>query len=149
MQAFMGPADIPEGQVRAQVRRIVASSGFVAAENVRRLLEFTVDKTLRGHADEIKEFTLGLEVFGRKASSAPMKRQIRICLAARLLFPGRFGAARGDRFVFAEGRNAAPEPEPSAWALLGSGLGCLLIGRKSRSRSGNFLRYNAVPDSNR
>ena len=72
----MDLADIPEAQVRAQVRRIVASSGFVAAESVRRLLEFTVDKTLCGHGDEIKEFTLGLEVFGRKASFDPQSDSI-------------------------------------------------------------------------
>jgi hypothetical protein len=41
-----------------------------------RLLEFTVDKTLCGHGDEIKEFTLGLEVFGRKASFDPQSDSI-------------------------------------------------------------------------
>jgi adenylate cyclase len=67
----MDRPNIPEEQVRAQVRRIAVSAGFVAAESVRRLLEFTVEKTLSGHAGEIKEFTLGIEVFGRKTPLDP------------------------------------------------------------------------------
>ncbi len=63
--------EIAEDQVREQVRRIAASAGFVAADSIRRFLDFTVEKTLAGHGGEIKEFTIGLEVFGRKASFDP------------------------------------------------------------------------------
>jgi hypothetical protein len=72
----MGPIDIPEEEVRSHVRRIVASGGFVAAGSIRRLLEFTVEKTLSGHSGEIKEFALGVDVFGRKASFDPQSDSI-------------------------------------------------------------------------
>ena len=66
--------DYPElarDDVRAHLHRVMASAGFVGSESIRRLLAFTVEKTLAGESAEIKEYTLGLEVFARKGSFDP------------------------------------------------------------------------------
>ena len=57
--------------VRSHLQRVMASAGFVGSESIRRLLAFTVEKTLAGESGQIKEYTLGLEVFGRKGSFDP------------------------------------------------------------------------------
>jgi Tol biopolymer transport system component len=59
---------ISESAVREQLGKIVASSGFAAAVRSRRFLEFVVDQTLVGAEDQIKEYTIAIEVFGRKDS---------------------------------------------------------------------------------
>jgi serine/threonine-protein kinase len=63
--------DLGRDDIRAHLHRVMASAGFVGSESIRRLLEFTVEKTLAGESAEIKEYTLGLEVFGRKGSFDP------------------------------------------------------------------------------
>lgn len=57
--------------VRSHLQRVMASAGFAGSESIRRLLAFTVEKTLGGESGQIKEYTLGLEVFGRKESFDP------------------------------------------------------------------------------
>ncbi len=49
----------------------MASAGFHNSESIRRLLEFTVEQTLAGASAQIKEYTLGLEVFGRQEAFDP------------------------------------------------------------------------------
>ena len=57
--------------VRAQVRKILASDHFARARRLSRFLEFTVEETLAGRADGLKEYLIGIEVFGRQASFDP------------------------------------------------------------------------------
>ncbi len=58
-------------EVRAQLIRILASPGFANAERMRRFLTFTVEAKLRGEQDQIKEFTIGREVFDRDGEYDP------------------------------------------------------------------------------
>lgn len=58
-------------QIRAQLVRIVSHPRFAAAERFRSFLQFTVEKVLAGQADEIKEYTIALEVYGRKPDYDP------------------------------------------------------------------------------
>jgi adenylate cyclase len=67
----MAHPELAQDEVRAHLHRVMASAGFVNSESIRRLLAFTVEKTLAGESAEIKEYTLGLEVFGRKGSFDP------------------------------------------------------------------------------
>jgi len=54
--------------VRAQLGRILASEYFVRSERLSRFLEFTVEQTLAGRGELLKEYPIGVEVFGRKDS---------------------------------------------------------------------------------
>lgn len=51
--------------IRSEVERICSSRGFENADRLKDLLRYTVEKTLAGSASEIKEYTLGVDVFGR------------------------------------------------------------------------------------
>jgi eukaryotic-like serine/threonine-protein kinase len=57
-----------EAAVRDSLARILASPGFANAIRSRRFLEFVVNQTLAGDSDALKEYTLAIEVFGRKDS---------------------------------------------------------------------------------
>jgi Tol biopolymer transport system component len=66
-----GGAAIAPESVRAQLTKIVASQGFLRAEGLGRLLRFTVEETLEGRGEHLKEYLLGVEVFGRGDSFDP------------------------------------------------------------------------------
>ena len=50
---------------QAELRRILESSVFSLAGRLRRFLEYVVTKNLCGETNELKEYTIGLEVFDR------------------------------------------------------------------------------------
>jgi TolB-like protein/TPR repeat protein len=52
-------------KVRAQLERILASTAFATAKSAGRFLRYVVEETLAGRGDQIKEYVLGLAVFGR------------------------------------------------------------------------------------
>jgi hypothetical protein len=52
-------------EVRAQLERIVASHAFASSARMSRFLRFSVEEMLAGHADELKEITIGISVFDR------------------------------------------------------------------------------------
>jgi hypothetical protein len=51
--------------IRRQLERILASPPFRNSKRYPNLLRYVVEQALDGHASEIKERTLGIEVFGR------------------------------------------------------------------------------------
>ena len=57
--------------IRAQVRKIIASRAMSRSERLARFLDFTVSETLDGHADQLKEFVVGVEVFDRHQDYDP------------------------------------------------------------------------------
>jgi hypothetical protein len=57
--------------LREQVERIAASSTFRNAHLLRHFLLFILEKTLDGHAEQISEATIGVDVFGRGADFDP------------------------------------------------------------------------------
>src|ERR1017187_5661553 len=62
----LSPAD--KEAVLLQVERILSSSHFRNSRRYTDLLRYVVQQTIEGHADILKERTLGIEVFGRKPS---------------------------------------------------------------------------------
>jgi hypothetical protein len=58
---------------RTQLQRVLESESFRNAESLRRLLSYLVERSLSHTADELKEYTIGLEVFGKPASYDPQK----------------------------------------------------------------------------
>src|SRR3974390_2533686 len=57
--------------VQAELERILASTCFRNSTRVSRFLRFTVETTLRAQGDPIKEYLIGVEVFGRDGSYDP------------------------------------------------------------------------------
>jgi hypothetical protein len=51
--------------IRVEVERVCSSRGFENADRLKELLRYTVDKTLAGHGQDLKEYSLGVDVFGR------------------------------------------------------------------------------------
>lgn len=58
-------------QVRAQLERIISSKPFIQSQRLCRFLRITVERTLDGEADQIKEYMLGRDVFDRDQSYDP------------------------------------------------------------------------------
>src|SRR5215472_9021598 len=58
-------------EVRAELKRVLAAPAFVSSERLSALLRFIVEETLAGRSNELKEYTLGVEVFERDADFAP------------------------------------------------------------------------------
>jgi TolB-like protein len=65
------PAEISPASIRATLEKILASPGFVNADRLSRFLRYTVEETLNGQTDRLKETLLGIEVFGRKPTYDP------------------------------------------------------------------------------
>jgi TolB-like protein len=59
---------VSEADVRAELERILASKGFAAAGRLSRLLRYVVEKTIADAGDELKEYSVGVEVFDRDAN---------------------------------------------------------------------------------
>src|SRR6186997_1721440 len=75
---------IPESEVRAELDRILASRGFSTAGRVSKLLRYCVDKTLAGETDQLKEYSVGIEVFERDDKYDPRLDSIVRVEAGRL-----------------------------------------------------------------
>ena len=61
----MGDETIPAADILAQLDRILSSPGFATAGRGSRFLRYVVEQTLAGQGDNLKEFSLGIEVFDR------------------------------------------------------------------------------------
>ena len=57
--------------IQEELERVVASKTFHTAEAQRRFLRFAVEHTLAGRSHEVKEYTVGSEVFGRGRTFDP------------------------------------------------------------------------------
>src|SRR6202023_2793083 len=64
-------AEISAESIRAALEKILASPGFANADRISRFLRYTVEETLNGQTDKLKESLLGIDVFGRKPSYDP------------------------------------------------------------------------------
>jgi adenylate cyclase len=71
-------------QIRTQLDRILKSALFVRSERLCRFMRFTVELTLSGETDRIKEYTLGRDVFDRNKNYDPRADSIVRVEARRL-----------------------------------------------------------------
>lgn len=60
-----------EGQIREELNRVLGSHEFRSSKRSQEFLRYVVENTLSGHADMLKERTIGIEVFGRTTSYDP------------------------------------------------------------------------------
>lgn len=56
---------------RAQLNAVLASDTFRSSETLRRLLGYLGERTLDGTAGQLKEYTIGVEVFGKSEAYDP------------------------------------------------------------------------------
>ncbi len=68
----------------AQIQRIVQSKAFRTSEVHRNLLTYLGEKSLSGESDNIKEYTVGLDVFGKPDSYDPRQESTVRMHVARL-----------------------------------------------------------------
>jgi TolB-like protein len=114
--------DIPKDRVHEQLERVLSSRGFVNAGRLSRLLRHSVEKTLAGQADELKEYSVGMEVFDRDDKYDPRVDSIVRVEAGRLRsrleeYYGGEGASDPVRISLPRGAYAAQfelRPEPPA-----------------------------------
>jgi hypothetical protein len=62
---------VGEVAVREQVERVLRSDCFRTSETLRRLFSYLAEKALTGEADSLKEYILGVEVFGKAEEYDP------------------------------------------------------------------------------
>jgi TolB-like protein len=70
--------------ILAEVERLLASRDFDASDRNRRFLKFVVSAALEGHADQVKAYIIGTEVFGRGSGFDPQTDPIVRIEARRL-----------------------------------------------------------------
>lgn len=71
-------------QALQHLEQVLASATFSGARNQQRLLRFLVERLVQGDAAHLKEYTLGVEVFGRGADFDPRLDPIVRVEASRL-----------------------------------------------------------------
>src|SRR3984957_797678 len=85
-------------KVRQQLRRILASKAFRQADRLQSFLSFIVKEVMAGRSDKLKEFLIGVEVFGKESSFDPRMDPLVRVQARRL-------RTRLDRYYREEGQN--------------------------------------------
>ena len=56
-----------------QVRIVLESAAFRNAPALRRLLKFLTDKLIAGEADQLKEYSIGVDALGKAETFDPKK----------------------------------------------------------------------------
>lgn len=78
------PVNQDDEAVRAEIQRILVSKTFETSETHRRLLTYLSEKSLAGEPGHLKEYTIGLEVFGKPPHYDPQEDSIVRNQASRL-----------------------------------------------------------------
>jgi hypothetical protein len=69
---------------RSQIDRILKSDVFKSSAGLKRLLGFLADKSLCGEADDLKEYSIGIDAFGKPSTYDPRQDSTVRIQAARL-----------------------------------------------------------------
>jgi TolB-like protein len=67
----VGEEGISEEAIREELSRILESSLFIQSDRLSRFLRFTVETTLAGDAETLKEYLIGTEVYDRRPPYHP------------------------------------------------------------------------------
>src|SRR5437016_1700891 len=63
----------PPEAILEELEKILSSEAFAHAEGQQGFLRYIVEQSIQGHADQLKEYTIGLEVLHRKSSFDPRR----------------------------------------------------------------------------
>ena len=113
-------------EIRLQLDRLLASDGFANADRMSGFLRYIVERSIAGESDQLKEYVIGVAVFGRDEQYDPRidsivrveARRLRTKLDEYYAGSGRhdpivIGMRRG-AYVPDFARRAAPLPEAAA-----------------------------------
>ena len=106
-------AGVAADEVFTQVDRIGRSEGFRKSERLRRFLQFTVERTLRGDVWQLREHVIAREVFDRPADFDPRVESIVRVEAKRLRrkLTDYYAASGGNDSIVIEFRTGSYVPE--------------------------------------
>lgn len=65
------PNVVPADQIQSALERVVCSASLEHSPQLQRFLRYIVEQTLAGRGSRLKEYVVGLEVFGRPAGYDP------------------------------------------------------------------------------
>jgi len=112
---------------RSELERVLASPGFTRNERLGRFLRFVVEKHLEGRDDEVKEYVLAVEVFGRSADYDPKQDSI-----VRAEFPVLSAAVSDGPLRFAT--DAGPPSPEKPWTPVPATVAPIPAGETLRVR---------------
>jgi len=95
--AAAGAGKLPEKLIRQQLERVLASTTFHQVDRLKRFLKFIALEAIAGRSGELKEYVIGVQVFGKEPSFDPRTDPIVRVQARRL-------RARLERFYREEGQ---------------------------------------------
>src|SRR2546423_242990 len=98
VRTVAAPPKGSEKAVRQQLERILGSATFQQVERLKRFITFIVTEAAAGRADELKEYVVGVQVFGKESSFDPRTDPIVRVQARRL-------RARLQRYYHDEGQH--------------------------------------------
>lgn len=87
-----------EREVREQIQRIILSTAFRTSDRLKHFLTFVADEALQGRTDHLKEYSVGVQVFGRETGFDPRTDPVVRVQARRL-------RARLERYYHEEGQD--------------------------------------------
>jgi len=73
-----------KGEIQEQLERIFADQTFAVSDILKRFLSFIVEETLEGRSNQIKEYTIGVNVLNKPQSFNPSQDAIVRIHAGRL-----------------------------------------------------------------
>jgi len=118
-----------------QVGRILVSKAFRQSDRLKRFLSFIVDETLAGRGERLKEFVVGVEVFGKPSSfdprNDPIVRVQARRLRAQLARYYKEEAADGELVIELPKGGYAPVFHPARSAPARTGSAPMVLGRNT------------------
>jgi TolB-like protein len=92
------PLEPSADEIRLQLDRLVTSGGFANADRMIAFLRYVVERALAGESDQVKEYVIGVAVFGRGEEYDPRLDSIVRVEARRL-------RTKLDEYYVADGRD--------------------------------------------
>lgn len=68
--ATLSLGKIPDKAIRLQLNRLLASKTFSQVDRLKRFVGFIVDETVAGRGGDLKEYVIGVQVFGKEPPGA-------------------------------------------------------------------------------
>src|SRR5579864_4974603 len=96
--ALTPDSKVTDRAIRRQLDRVIASPTFQQVDRLKRFLSFVVQESVEGRSDQLKEYVIGVQVFGKEESFDPRTDPIVRVQARRL-------RARLERYDHEEGQN--------------------------------------------